>query len=331
MTMVDDAQNSGAVAGILGGSTAIRGVIELIERVAPTEATVLVTGESGTGKELVARAVHGVSPRREAPFVAVNCAAMPQALLESELFGHLRGAFTDAKQARAGLFLQAGAGTIFLDEIGEIPAEMQVKLLRVLQERVVRPVGGDEETPFKARVVAATNRDLEADVGEGRFRADLYYRINVVQIDVPPLRARRGDVRTLAEHFLRGHVERGAKAVAGISAAAARKLVDYDWPGNVRELENCMERAVALARQPEITVDDLPGPVRDHDSVRLGLDGQAGGDPEEMLTLAEMERRYVRRVVHAVGGNKSRAARILGIDRRSLYRRLETDTRDKGR
>src|SRR5262245_40028087 len=220
------------VPNILGSSTAIRVVNDLILRVAPTEATVLVTGESGTGKELVARAVHAQSARCEAPFVAINCAAMPQALLESERFGHTRGAFTDAKQARAGLFLQAGAGTIFLDEIGEVPPEVQVKLLRVLQERVIRPVGGDEETPVKARVVAATNRDLESDVTQGRFRADLYYRINVVQIDLPPLRARAGDVRQLAEHFLRGHAERSGRAPIGISPAAARKLIDYDWPGN---------------------------------------------------------------------------------------------------
>ncbi len=307
------------IENILGRSDAIRGVIDLIHRVAPSEATVLVTGESGTGKELVARAVHDLSARRQAPFVAVNCAAMPQALLESELFGHVRGAFTDAKQARTGLFLQAGAGTIFLDEIGELPAEMQVKLLRVLQERVIRPVGGDEETPVKARVVAATNRDLETDVEEGRFRADLYYRINVVQIDVPPLRARRGDVQALAHHFLAGHAARGGKSITGISTAAARKLIDYDWPGNIRELENCMERAVALARLSEITVEDLPDPVREHQSTRLVI---GGDDPEQMLTLAEMERRYVRRVLSSVGGNKSRAARILGIDRRSLYRRL---------
>ena len=237
----------------------------------------LVTGESGTGKELVARALHNLSPRREQPFVAVNCAAMPAPLLESELFGHVRGAFTDAKRSRAGLFVQAGAGTIFLDEIGEMPIEMQVKLLRVLQERKVRPVGGDEEVPFEARVITATNRDLETEVEEKRFREDLFYRINVVAIPVPPLRARAGDILLLAQYFLKRIAGRTNKPVQGICGPAARLLMDYDWPGNVRELENCMERAVALCRLDEITVDDLPAKIQEHQSSKIVITTESPG------------------------------------------------------
>ncbi|CAN5292541.1 sigma-54 dependent transcriptional regulator [soil metagenome] len=309
-----------AIDGIAGSSPAIRETIELVRRVSDSDATVLVTGESGTGKELVARALHNLSPRRDQPFVAVNCAAMPAHLLESELFGHVRGAFTDAKRSRAGLFVQAGAGTIFLDEIGEMPIEMQVKLLRVLQERKVRPVGGDEEVPFEARVITATNRDLETEVEEKRFREDLFYRINVVAIPVPPLRARAGDILLLAQFFLKRIAGRTSKPVQGISGPAARLLMDYDWPGNVRELENCMERAVALCRLDEITVDDLPSKIQEHQSSKIVITTES---PGELITLHEMERRYVRQVLTAVGGNKTHAARILGIDRRSLYRRLE--------
>jgi two-component system response regulator HydG len=305
--------------GIAGASTAIRETVDMVERVASSEATVLITGESGTGKELVARALHDLSDRRDQPFVAINCGAMPAPLLESELFGHVRGAFTDAKQARPGLFAQAGSGTIFLDEIGEMPSEMQVKLLRVLQERSVRPVGGDEEIQIRARVIAATNRDLEIEVEEKRFREDLYYRINVVPISVPPLRARMDDLLLLAQQFLRRIAKRLRKPVAGISAPAARKMLDYDWPGNVRELENCMERAVALCRHKDITVDDLPAKFFEHGASRMVIDTTS---PLEMITIDEMTRRYVRQVLVATSGNKTHAARVLGIDRRSLYRRL---------
>ena len=311
------------IDGIIGESAPIRAVSELVTRIADGDATVLVTGESGTGKELVAQAVHRLGPRKDEPFVAVNCGAVPGNLLESELFGHVKGAFTDARRDRPGLFTQAGAGTIFLDEIGEMPLDMQVKLLRVLQERRVRPVGGDEESTFHARVVCATNRDLETEVEEGRFRQDLYYRVNVVTIEVPPLRARAGDVLLLAHFFLKRIAERAGKQVTSISNDAARKLLDYDWPGNVRELENSMERAVALARLSEISVDDLPAKIRDHQSTRLVIEGD---NPSELVTMSEMERRYVRRVLEACGGNKTQAAKVLGIDRRSLYRRLEEPT-----
>jgi len=305
-------------AGIVGDSPPMRDMIEMIHRVAGSDASVLITGESGTGKELVARALHDLSPRRDEPFVAVNCAAMPPALLESELFGHVRGAFTDAKHDRKGLFVMAGAGTILLDEIGELPIEMQVKLLRVLQQRTVRPVGGDDEIPFEARVLTSTNRDLDDETAAKRFRADLYYRINVVQVTVPPLRDRGGDVLALAQHFIDEIARRTNKPVRGISASAAQQLVDHDWPGNVRELENCMERAVALCRHDEITADDLPTRVRarERSCVDVVL-------PDELITIGEMEQRYIRQVLAVANGNKSRAARILGLDRRSLYRRLE--------
>jgi DNA-binding NtrC family response regulator len=304
---------------IIGDCGPIKKTLEMIGRVTDSDATVLVLGESGTGKELVARALHDMGPRRDQPFVAVNCAAMPAPLLESELFGHVRGAFTDAKTARHGLFMQAGAGTIFLDEVAEMPLDMQAKLLRALQERMVRAVGGDEEMPFQARVITATNRELEKEVRRKRFREDLYYRINVVAIPVPPLRVRGSDILLLAQWFLQRIATRNHKPVAGISASAARLLMRYDWPGNVRELENCIERAVALCRLDEITVEDLPAKIQNHGN-ELAV---AIGSPRELITLDEMERRYIRHVLELLRGNKTRAARTLGIDRRSLYRRLE--------
>ncbi len=305
---------------IIGHSPAMTRVFDLIERVGESDASVLITGESGTGKELVASAIHQRSARKNGPFLAINCAAVPPTLLESELFGHVRGAFTDAKSARTGLFVEANGGTLFLDEIAELPLEMQPKLLRVLQERKVRPVGGNTEVPFDARIVAATNRDLESEVFEKHFREDLYYRINVVRVDVPPLRERGSDVLLLAKSFVERFGARSGKDVTGISAPAAEKLMAYDWPGNVRELENCMERAVALTRFDELTVEDLPEKIRDYRAHRFLV---AADNPSELVTLDELQRRYIMRVMALVGGNKSRAAEILGFDRRTLYRRLE--------
>ncbi len=315
-----EARRDETIDGIAGNSRAIRTMVEMIQRVASSDASVLISGESGTGKELVARALHHLSSRRDRPFVAVNCAAMPASLLESELFGHVRGAFTDARHDRSGLFVSAEGGTILLDEIGEMPIEMQVKLLRVLQERTIRPVGGDQEIPVDVRVLSSSNRDLETEVHEKRFREDLFYRINVIQISVPSLRDRAGDVLPLAQHFIDQIAVRSEKPVRGISPAAARLLADYDWPGNVRELENCMERAIALSRLDEITVDDLPVRVQHHRSTRIvpPIDVPGG-----LLPMEEMERRYIRQVLQAVGGNKTRAAQMLGMHRRSLYRRLE--------
>ncbi|MDQ3364535.1 MAG: sigma-54 dependent transcriptional regulator [Myxococcota bacterium] len=309
------------IPGMAGASPALRETTTLVRRVAGSDATVLITGESGTGKELVARALHELSPRRTEPFVAINCGAMPAPLLESELFGHVRGAFTDAKSSRPGLFLQAGAGTIFLDEVGEMPLEMQVKLLRVLQQRTVRPVGGDEEVAFHARVVTATNRDLTTEVEEQRFREDLFYRINVVAIPVPPLRDRGGDVPLLARHMLERIAARNGKPVVELGVDAARKLMDYSWPGNVRELENCIERACAVCGGGPILPTHLPAKIQNYQPTRIEL---VSNDATAMITLEEMERRYVRQVLDSLNGNKTHAARVLGIDRRSLYRRLET-------
>ncbi|MBL0212314.1 MAG: sigma-54-dependent Fis family transcriptional regulator [Myxococcales bacterium] len=315
-------ESSEPIEDMLGESSAIRELQRMIRTIAATDATVLIQGESGTGKEMVARALHNLSEtRRNEPLVAVNCGAMPAPLLESELFGHVAGAFTDAKGAREGLFVQAGTGTILLDEIGEMPMEMQAKLLRVLQERALRPVGGDTEAPFDARVIVATNRDLETEVEEGRFREDLFHRINVVSIQVPSLRARTGDVLILANHFLESAATRKQSFLRGISRRASQLLVDYDWPGNVRELENCIERAATLCRGTEIDVEDLPRKVIEHRSTRLELNTAL---PADLMTLDEMQQRYVRQVLAAVGGNKTQAAHILGIDRRSIYRRLET-------
>jgi two-component system response regulator HydG len=314
------ASGTAAIAGIEGDSRAVRDTLDLVRRVAVTDATVLIRGESGTGKELVARALHQLSPRRDHPFVAINCAAVPASLLESELFGHVRGAFTDAISSRPGMFVKAGAGTMFLDEIGEMPLDMQVKLLRVLQERTLRPVGGDTEVAFEARVITSTNRDLAREIEAKRFRQDLFYRIHVVEIIVPPLRDRGGDVLQLAQHFLRRISARIAKPVVAITPAAARMLLDHDWPGNIRELENCMERAVAVCRLDQISPDDLPDKLHEHHRPKLPVASDALSG---LITIAEMERRYLRRVLTIVGGNKARAARVLAIDRRSLYRRLE--------
>jgi two-component system response regulator HydG len=305
---------------LVGQSPAMQAAYDLIERVSAADATVLITGESGTGKEVVARTIHDRSHRRGGPFVAINCAAMPEALLESELFGHTKGAFTDAKTAESGLFNRANRGTIFLDEVGDMPLGLQPKLLRVLQERTVRPVGGRDELPVDVRVVVATNRDLESAIEEGRFRQDLYYRINVVHIPLPPLRARSGDILPLAQHFLSHFATRAPKNVTGIAPAAAQKLVAYAWPGNVRELQNCMERAVALTRFDQVGVDDLPEKIRDYRRSHVLV---TSDDPSELVPLEEVERRYIARVMEAVAGNKTAAARILGIERKRLYRMLD--------
>ncbi len=305
---------------LVGESSVMRRVTELIGRVGPSDASVLIQGETGTGKELVARAVHAASAQKDGPFVAINCAAVPANLLESELFGHARGAFTDAKLQRQGLFVQASGGTLFLDEIGEMPLEMQAKVLRALQERTVRPVGANVELPFAARIITATHRDLESDIEKRRFREDLYYRINVVKIDVPPLRERSSDVLKLATHFLSRFAARSGKTALAISPQAAERMLAYHWPGNVRELENAIERAVALAQFDHVTVEDLPEKIRAYRADRFLL---AADDAQEIVTLDEIDRRYIMRVLTLLGGNKARAAEMLGLDRRTLYRRLE--------
>jgi DNA-binding NtrC family response regulator len=314
------APDDGMLGSLIGTSRAMLGVCDLVRRVAPADTTVLLSGESGTGKELVARALHEQSDRREGRFVAINCAAVPAELLESELFGHVKGAFTDAKNSRQGLFEQASGGTLLLDEVGEMPLEMQPKLLRVLQERQVRPVGGNTSVPVTARIIAATNRDLESEVEQKRFREDLFYRLNVVQIEIPPLRTRGNDILLLAEHFVRKFSERSGKPVHGISVEAQTKLLAFDWPGNVRQLENTIERAVALTRGEQILLEDLPERITRFDGTTGVL---SDVDLEHVRTLDQVERRHIEQAVKHAHGNKTRAAKALGIDRRTLYRKLE--------
>lgn len=305
---------------LFGESRAMRKVNELVGRVAGSGANVLVQGETGTGKELVARALHSRSPRGKGPFVALNCAALPAPLLESELFGHAKGSFTDAKSARAGLFVEANGGTLFLDEVAELATESQAKLLRALQERKARPVGSNSEVEFDARIIAATHKDLELEVEAGRFRQDLFFRLNVIKIDLPPLRERGMDIVGLASLILKRAAEREGRPPLTLSPEVAQKLLAYNWPGNVRELENCLERAMALARSNQVAVDDLPEKIRDFQPERFDLSVDA---PEEILTLAELEKRYLLRVLKVVNDNRSRAATLLGIDRRTLYRKLD--------
>jgi two-component system response regulator AtoC len=305
---------------MLGESGAMRQVFDLLSRIASADVSVLITGESGTGKELAARALHQRSQRKEGPFVTVNCSALPEALLESELFGHTRGAFTDARTARRGLFLQADGGTLFLDEIGDLPLSLQPKLLRALQEHKIRPVGSDEEQSVDVRVLAATNQNLDQTVAEKRFREDLFYRLNVVQVRMPPLRARSNDVLLLAQRFIEQYAARFAKHVEHLTPKAAERLLAYDWPGNVRELRNSIERAVALTAYDHIGVEDLPEKVRDYRPSQILV---ASDSPNELVSIEEIERRYILRVMDVLGGNKSLAAQILGVDRRTLYRKLE--------
>ncbi|HQP38828.1 MAG TPA: sigma-54 dependent transcriptional regulator, partial [Polyangiaceae bacterium] len=284
---------------MLGTSAAMRAVHELVDRVAPTEATILITGETGTGKELVARAIHDRSLRASGPLVTLNCSAVPEPLLESELFGHVRGAFTDARSERKGLFAEAHRGTLFLDEIGEMPLAMQAKLLRAIDSRVIRPVGGNSEVSVDVRVVAATHRDLLTAVEDGLFREDLYYRVNVVRVELPPLRVRGNDILVIAQAMLQRFATQCNKPVTRLSPAVAERLLAYSWPGNIRELRNCVERAVALARFEELVVEDLPEQIRQYKSSHVLV---AADDPEQLVPLVEVEKRYIQRVMEAVDG-----------------------------
>jgi DNA-binding NtrC family response regulator len=295
---------------ILGRSKAMQGVFEQIRAVAETDAPVLLLGDSGSGKELVARAIHWHSGRRDKSFVAVNCAAIPETLLESELFGHEKGSFTGADRKRRGLFVEAQGGTLLLDEIAEMPQSLQVKLLRALQDRVVRPVGGNEEIKVDLRLISATNRDLPSFVRQGKFREDLYYRVAVIPIRIPSLRERPEDIPILAEHFLKRAAAGMGKEMAGFDDEALKWLHEHTWPGNVRELENVVERAATLAKGPHITRDDL------RIEFTPGSSGELGVRP----SLAEVESQYIRRIMDEVRGDKRAAARILGISVRTLQR-----------
>jgi DNA-binding NtrC family response regulator len=307
---------------IIGRSPQMQEVFNLIRRMASSSVNVLITGESGTGKELVARAIHYNSPRAKRPFVPVNCAAIPDALLESELFGHKRGAFTDARSDRAGMFVEADGGTLFLDEIGDLSPALQAKLLRVIAEREIRPLGATRSEKIDVRVISATHKDLQAGMRSGTFREDLYYRLNVLQIHLPPLRDRAEDVLPLADHFLQRAADRSQKRVSSFSQSALKILLSHGWPGNVRELENIVERAVALCEASQVTPSDLPAVMRERrpsDLVDYAV--------QRNLTLADLEREYIARVMKDEGGNKTRAAQRLGLDRKTLYRKLEETSR----
>jgi len=300
---------------VVGLSPKMVEVYRLAARAAATEATVLLLGETGTGKELIARAIHHGSARAEGPFIAVDCTALPEALFESELFGHERGAFTGAVTTKRGLLENARGGTVFLDEIGDLSPALQAKLLRALQEREIRRVGAGETIPVDVRVISATNRDLQRRVEAGEFREDLYYRLRVVTIALPPLRARREDIPLLAQHFLEKLARSGTTPVRGITPAALERLAGYDWPGNVRELENVITRAATLSSAAVLTPEDFP-----FDAAAAPAAGPAL--PQAAMTLEAVKHWYVSRVLADVGGNKQRAAAILGVDRRTLYRIL---------
>jgi two-component system response regulator HydG len=305
---------------IIGSSPALERLLETVAYVAPSEATVLIAGESGTGKELIAGAVHYNSARREGPFVKINCAAITETLFESELFGHEKGAFTGAERRKEGRFVQADGGTLFLDEISAMPLTMQVKLLRVLQERELTRVGGEALISVDVRVMAATNRDIEALIRQGQFREDLYYRVNVVRLDVPPLRERREDVPLLAEHFLRRFAEKNRKPVKGITPQAMDLLIRYSWPGNVRELMNTMERGVVLARGDYLGEADLPMITN---AAPSAADVPPGAGAATDVTLETVEKRAILQALEAAGGNKSEAARRLGITRKTLRNKIK--------
>ncbi|HEU4404566.1 MAG TPA: sigma-54 dependent transcriptional regulator [Polyangiaceae bacterium] len=309
-------------ANMVGESPAMQAVWKVVAQVAPTRASVLITGESGTGKELVAQAIHEQSPRRRAPFVKLHCAALAESLLESELFGHERGAFTGAAGRREGRFKQADGGTLFLDEIGEVSPAIQVKLLRFLQERTFERVGSNETVKVDVRLIAATNRDLGEEVHKGRFREDLYYRLNVVAVEMPPLRLRGGDALALAEHFLRRYAGENGKALGGFTREARARIAEYAWPGNVRELENAVERAVVMSEGPEVGAGDLPSVLT---SARAGAVRIPGS------TMAEIERHAIVSTLEAVGGSTTKAARVLGLSVRTIqYRLREYGVREAG-
>lgn len=307
--------------GIVSSSPEMEEVLNLAGRSASSKATVLIRGESGTGKELIARAIHYASPRRDRPFVAVNCAALSESLLESELFGHEKGAFTGADRMRRGRFEQADRGTLFIDEVGDIPLPVQVKLLRVLQEQAFERVGGNETLHVDVRIIAATHRDLERMIHDGTFREDLFYRLNVVCIEIPPLRRRRSDIPALVEHFLRTYAEENGKAIEGVSKEAMDRLMKYDYPGNVRELENAIERAVVLARGRWITTEDLPLSIRGAESEQDLVRRRRAGSLPEMVE--QLEREAIADALERAGGVQSRAAALLGITERNLRYKLK--------
>ncbi|HIE64907.1 MAG: sigma-54 dependent transcriptional regulator [Nitrospira sp.] len=304
---------------IIGKSKEIQAIFQLIKRVSDSTVNILITGESGTGKEMVAKAIHYNSPRKEAPFIPIDCASIPEMLLESELFGHVRGAFTDARFDKKGMFEEANGGTLFLDEIGEMPLGLQPKLLRVIQEKTVRRVGSTKISPIDIRIISATNLDLMEEVRAKRFRDDLFYRVNVLSIDLPPLRNRREDIPLLAGHFLKKYAALQNKEITGLTVSAIKILMKYGWPGNVRELENIIERGVTLSLREKISAEDFPPVITGGQGDQILIEQALA----RMSPLAEVEREYVYRILQLTGGNKMKAAKILQIDRHTLYKKLE--------
>jgi two-component system NtrC family response regulator/two-component system response regulator HydG len=302
---------------IIGESPELQAVFEVVKRSAPTRATILILGESGTGKELIAQAIHEESPRKDKPFIKVNCAALSETLLESELFGHERGSFTGAIGRKEGRFELADGGTLFLDEIGEISPALQIKLLRVLQQREFERVGGTQTLKVDVRLVTATNRDIAAEMKAGRFREDLYYLLNVVAVTLPPLRQRKGDIPALVDFFIEKYAQSYGKEVRGLAPGTLNSLLSHDWPGNVRELENVIERAVVLATRPQLTADDLPATLRGPRPLGRSAQSLIPG-----ATLHEIEREAILRTMEMVGGSTSRAAEVLGISVRKIQYRL---------
>jgi len=301
---------------IIGKSPAINKVFDVVKRVSPTKASVLITGESGVGKELIANALHNLSPRKDKPFIKVHCAALAETLLESELFGHEKGSFTGAVARKRGRFELAHSGTIFLDEIGEINQSVQIKILRVLQEKKFERVGGEETLEVDVRVIAATNKDLEKEIAEGRFREDLFYRLNVVKISVPPLRERKDDLPMMITSFIKEFADENGKKIEGIDAKARSVLYAYDWPGNVRQLRNCIESSVVMTSGTVISLDDLPPSIRSGDEIP-SIHIPVG------VTMAEAEKQVIIQTLTAQSGNKSRTAEVLEIGRKTLHRKLD--------
>jgi two-component system response regulator HydG len=317
-----EAAEIGGGTDVVGQSAAWQSTLKIVTQAAPSAATILIVGESGTGKELLSRQIHRLSDRSVGPFIAVNCAALPETLLETELFGHEKGAFTGAGGRREGRFERADGGTILLDEVGETSAAVQVRLLRVLQEGEIERVGGTSTVPVDVRVVAATHRNLEEDVKAGRFREDLFYRLNVIQVPLPPLRDRHGDVPLLAQHFLAKFAQKNKKAMRGFSEAAMRALDGYGWPGNVRQLENTVERAVVLCGGEVIGAEDLPDEIASV-SPRDGKDERDGILVPFGMPLEQVEKRLIKETLERTGGDKKTAARLLGIATRTIYRKLD--------
>ena len=305
---------------LIGKSPLMQKIYDLIEKISDSASNVLISGESGTGKELVAKAIHYHGVRKEGPFIAVNCAAIPETLLESELFGYKKGAFTDARSDKRGLLFEATEGTLFLDEITEMPPTLQAKLLRVIEERTVRPLGDTTSYPIDVRIISTTNRDISKLIREGRFREDLYYRLKVIDIELPPLRDRKEDIPLIIQHFITKFNKHLKKNISGISEEALKLLLGYAWPGNVRELENVIERAITLTQYEVISPEDLPTPMaQDKGETSTGI------ALREKYTVDQLEKEYIKKVLIEAGGNKSKAAQILGLNRKTLYRKLQEE------